>query len=254
MSRLSANANYLRSVFKDFSKKIRLLPFPRQRIPANSAQILNEARTNYAAATQISTADIPSFGKRWGSFQTEMAAHIARFGDVGEVIIHGQTKVNFDHRSPVTVKNFEWMAAAEHLLRYDFPEFSAYIDDLEDVTLSTPGTVIRRKVKGRYRLTSHIIYFHAMHILRALSFDRSISSVCEIGGGNGNVARLWLTNSISKLDTYCIVDIAESLFFSECFLRAALPDAFGFGERWRGGDDLGHRAAPSTRIRGLRMA
>lgn len=62
------------------------------------------------------------------------------------------------------------------------------------------------------------------YILSAFKFKSSIKSVFEIGGGYGNPARLWLSNPIKDIDQYCILDLPETLFFAECFLRMTLPD------------------------------
>lgn len=46
------------------------------------------------------------------------------------------------------------------------------------------------------------------------------NSVLEIGGGYGTPARAWLTSSPGEVRRYAILDVAESLFFAEVFLRA----------------------------------
>jgi hypothetical protein len=46
--------------------------------------------------------------------------------------------------------------------------------------------------------------------------------VCEIGGGFGAPARLFLTNSYYRPRVYVIVDLPESLFFAEAYLSTTL--------------------------------
>ena len=49
-----------------------------------------------------------------------------------------------------------------------------------------------------------------------------LDQICEIGGGFGAPARLFLTNGYRRPRSYVIADLPESLFFAECFLRATL--------------------------------
>jgi hypothetical protein len=59
----------------------------------------------------------------------------------------------------------------------------------------------------------------------------------EIGGGYGEIARLWLTNSIAPAESYVIVDIPECLFFAEVALRAEFGGEVGYFD----GQDPGTR-------------
>jgi hypothetical protein len=52
-----------------------------------------------------------------------------------------------------------------------------------------------------------------------LNLRSTPSIVCQIGGGYGDVERLWLTNSIFNPDVCIIIDFPESLFFAEVFLK-----------------------------------
>jgi hypothetical protein len=54
--------------------------------------------------------------------------------------------------------------------------------------------------------------------------DPRPQSVCEIGGGYGGPCRLWLTNALHRPQRYAILDLPESLFFSEVFLRHEFGD------------------------------
>ena len=111
----------------------------------------------------------------------------------------------------------------EKILKHSFPHFSEHIDGFSDVSLSWRETLLRVK---NGRLLSNVLFWHAYHILTCATYvrNREIKSVCEIGGGYGNIARLWFSNTVVDIDTYLIIDIPESLFFSEVFLRSTLKD------------------------------
>jgi hypothetical protein len=50
-------------------------------------------------------------------------------------------------------------------------------------------------------------------------------TICDIGGGTGQYARAWLTNSSHRPDLIAIIDIPETLVYSETLLRTELGDS-----------------------------
>jgi hypothetical protein len=46
--------------------------------------------------------------------------------------------------------------------------------------------------------------------------------VCDIGGGTGKYAKGWLTNSAHRARLVVIIDLPETLVYSEALLRAEL--------------------------------
>ena len=48
--------------------------------------------------------------------------------------------------------------------------------------------------------------------------------MCEIGGGYGAPARVWFDSPIFQPKRYIIIDLCESLYFSEVYLRSELPN------------------------------
>jgi hypothetical protein len=55
--------------------------------------------------------------------------------------------------------------------------------------------------------------------------DNRPRTICDIGGGTGSTARCWLTNSAHRPDLVVIVDIPETLVYSEALLRSELGDS-----------------------------
>lgn len=181
--------------------------------------ILTEAKNNYfATANQPLTADQPKNSNRWTFFQQDMRRLIEAHTDISQAILHAQT-CGFDHRAPIA-GNEQKVLLCRHCLIYEYPQFAEAIDKFTDSTLSIPSTVALYKGGP---LVGDMLYFHVSYILAALSFNPNISTVCEIGGGYGGPARLWLTNTISHIKNYTIVDLPESLFYAEVFLRATSP-------------------------------
>lgn len=77
--------------------------------------------------------------------------------------------------------------------------------------------------KLRNLLVSDMLFFHMFYMLSCLKYKTNISTVCEIGGGYGNPARLWMLNQNHKIRNYTLIDLPESLFYAEVFLSVALP-------------------------------
>jgi hypothetical protein len=181
--------------------------------------MLKQAYTNYLASRHLPS-ELPPFGDRWEHKRQEMADAITHFRSAEEAIAYGQLETGFDHRGMITEADIPKLQIAEQLLRGLYPKFRNDIALFSDTPVTTPGTAI--KLNGR--LASHILYFHAFYLLTCFYYRRDIDSVCEVGGGYGNPAVLWLTNPIRRVQRYVIVDLPESLFFAEIFLRKALPD------------------------------
>jgi len=56
--------------------------------------------------------------------------------------------------------------------------------------------------------------------------DRDLpKTVCDIGGGTGKFALSWLTNSAHRPDLVVIIDLPETLVYSETLLRTELGDS-----------------------------
>lgn len=186
--------------------------------------MLNEARHNYLAS-QTQNSDHPPFGTRWDHLRREMATAIGGFASAADAISYGQFRCGFDHRGAVTEADVPKMKIAQHLLRGFYPQFREHVPQFSETSATTPGTAIEfQSDYGPRVFASNILYFHAFYVLTIASFKNDVESICEIGGGYGNPALLWFTNPIKHVRRYAIVDLPESLFFAEMFLRTALPD------------------------------
>lgn len=185
---------------------------------------LTLARKNYLSAASAEGSH-PPFGTRWDHFRREMAQAIQRFASPKEAVAYGQLKCGFDHRGPVTDADIPMMKTAQHLLRYEYPKFRDAVPLFEETRITTLGSAIEFESNyARRCFASNILYFHASYVLTIATRVPDVESICEVGGGYGNPALLWFTNPVRRVTRYAIVDLPESLFFAEVFLRTALPD------------------------------
>ncbi len=208
---------------------------------------LEIARAHYVGAPRDHS-HLPAFGTRWDHFRREMAEAIMSFGSAQEAIAYGQLKCGFDHRGPVTEADIAKMLTAQRLLAYEYPKFATRITEFSETSVTTPDTALEFVgFDGRRVFASNILYFHMFYLLTVLSQLRCApESICEIGGGYGNPALIWLTNPIHRPQRYAIVDLPESLFFAEVFLRTALPHVRVRLPHRRSGVRAGARSSPRT--------
>jgi putative sugar O-methyltransferase len=193
-------------------------------LPFRGVEALTTARNNYLAASRANE-HLPSFGIRWGQLREELEGAISKFKSSAEAIRFAQTRGIYDHRERMTRQRLPKIKVAQHLLEHEYPEFWAQVYLFKETRATTPGYGIKVQAPwGGKMFVSDILYFHASFILTCLRFRRDIDSVCEVGGGYGNPAFQWLTNPVKPVSRYCIVDMPESLFFSEIYLRTALPE------------------------------
>lgn len=153
----------------------------------------------------------------WADSVRRMADAIPAFSTAEQVIHYAQRETGFDHRKIVDTSLLE---IYEGSLRSEFPHFADAMNTFAESSFSIKETLA---LWGK-RLVSNVLYYHIRPILQCLTYVENPRMVCEIGGGYGAQARLWLQNPINRPNTYLIVDIPESLFFAETFLRSNLDD------------------------------
>jgi len=136
-----------------------------------------------------------------------------------EAIHYAQRRIDFDHREPVEACAHLFQLHAE-TLRNEFPHFAMLVDELGDSRFSRPETMMA----AHNQFASNVFFFHLRYLLFCLTHVPQTETICEIGGGYGAPARLWLLNPIRRVSRYFIVDFPESLFFAEVFLNCNFPE------------------------------
>jgi hypothetical protein len=188
--------------------------------------IVHEARQHLAAACS-SQSPLPSYGSRWQPQVEAMRRDIPALSDVQACLRYGQYHITFDGRPPFPgdkqiIQFREWAVSNE------FPQYTAELLSMAENPLS--GVESLGEFNGR--VVSIVFYYHARNVLAGITYAAKPNHVIEIGGGYGEIARLWVNNPIAPAERYVIVDIPESLFFAEVALRAEFGDVVGyFGER-----------------------
>ena len=168
---------------------------------------------------QLPADELPEEASRWSRLRSDMARSIDRASSLTKTIWTAQESCGFDHR----ISYDGWQDVAHlylNALSYEHPTFQHVVGQFAESPVSLPRSI---GIVDGVPL-SNISLCHSIAVLRNLWFDPQVDSVCEIGGGYGAPARLWLTNPIRPARKYAIIDLPESLFFAECFLRASLPE------------------------------
>lgn len=185
------------------------------------------ARRNYRAARSLAE-PVADHGSRWTAGRARLAADIPGIDSAAAGIHLAQSRWLFDHRLAVGAADVRRSHAA---LALRHPRFARHVTAFADSALSLPESVIAaaevypQDAAAAGALHSNIAAFHAGDVLGAMALCPRTERLCEIGGGYGAAARLWLDNPIRRPVFYAILDFPESLVFAELFLRLSLPDA-----------------------------
>ena len=202
--------------------------------------LIIEARAHLEAATAL-PANLPDYGSRWEPQVRAMRRDLPLLRDRAAALRYAQYHITFDGRppfpaDPMIIQFREWAVENE------FPHLISVLREMRENPSSGPASL------GTFngRTVSLILYLHARHVLAGLSYASAPRHIIEIGGGYGEIARLWLTNVMAPAESCVIIDIPEALFFAEVALRDEFGDQVGYFE----GRDTGTRIllVPLTRI------
>lgn len=178
--------------------------------------VLCQAKEHFKIVTEnIQKEKTPKldYGKRWGEFVGRMNKAIMKFQTIQEAIAFGEEKVNFTHRGPACPSNCD---IYEQQLIAEFPQFTNQIMELSDTEHFMKNSIVNRNGTKK----SNILYYYVHTLLACLSNISNIQVVVEIGPGFGELARLWMTNSVQSPKNYIFIDAPESLFFAELFISS----------------------------------
>jgi hypothetical protein len=191
-----------------------------------------EARRHLAEALSHISPNAPSYGSRWQPQVDAMARDIPALRDAVSCLHYAQHNVTFDGRPPfpddiMLIQFREWAVENE------FPDLVPVLRQMYENPLSGPESL------GQFngRIVSRVFYYHARNCLAGITYANRPKRVLEIGGGYGEIARIWLINSIAPAESYVIVDIPECLFFAEVALKTEFGDQVAYFE----GKDPGSR-------------
>src|SRR5262249_61658863 len=160
-------------------------------------------------------APLPHHGARWQPQVDAIRRDIPALTSVAECLRYAQYHITFDGRPPfpgdVQVVRFrEWAVQNE------FPQFAHDLLAMSENPQS--GTESLGEFHGR--TVSLVMYYHARNVLAGITYAGKPKRVLEIGGGYGEIAPLWVKNTVAGAGSYVIVDIPECLFLAEVALRS----------------------------------
>ena len=180
--------------------------------------LMERARQHLVLASAApAAANLPDPGARWNAYSERTGEFVARFTDPLEAIRFAQDVSchgGFETRLQKALVP-ALAAAEEERLARDFPSFAGTLGLWAESIYADPDTTAHYND----RPVSAPMYETMSYCLFCLDrLPKAPNVVCEIGGGYGGPARLWLTNPIHRPSQYIIVDLPESLFFSELYL------------------------------------
>lgn len=184
-------------------------------VPLAASDIVTEAKARLAATRTLPAEGLPTHGVRWEAYAQRTRDAIATLSTPVDVLQFAQSKIGFEHRGNIYHEG-KFTALYERELTVSFPHFSGHLNNFSDIADSVPDTTYIHNG----RLISNVLFYLARVVLSCLSHLPGVPQVIlEIGGGYGAPARTWMNNPIARPRCYLILDMPESLFFSDVFLR-----------------------------------
>ncbi len=198
----------------------------------NQLSIVTGARLHLEKALSQISPKQPSYGSRWQPQVDAIRRDIPALRDSPSCLHYAQKNITFDGRPPFP-SDLMQIQFREWAVENEFPDLAPVLRQMYDNPLSYPESL------GEFngRTVSRIFYCHARIVLAGITYTNRPKRILEIGGGYGEIARLWLTNSIAPAESYVIVDIPECLFFAEVALKAEFGGEVGYFD----GQDPGTR-------------
>lgn len=180
-----------------------------------SESLVAEAKERFARSRDLSMTAFPSHGARWAAYATRVREGISDITNYVQALHFAQTKIGFEHRGNVQHEG-KFTAMYERELAVSYPQFADRLERFADITGSSPETIYEHNG----RLISNVLFYLARVVLSCLTvLPEPPRVILEVGGGYGAPGRLWMMNPISRPKCYIILDMPESLFFVDVFLR-----------------------------------
>jgi hypothetical protein len=189
----------------------------------NNLSLVMGARRHLEKALSQSSPKQPAYGSRWQPQVDAMRRDIPALRDSPSCLHYAQKNITFDGR-PTFPSDLRQIQFREWAVENEFPHMTHVLRQMYDNPFSYSESL------GEFngRTVSQIFYCHARIVLAGITYASGPKRVLEIGGGYGEIARLWLINSAAPIDSYVIVDIPECLFFAEVALKAEFGSQVGY--------------------------
>ncbi len=182
--------------------------------------IIDRARKNLERTLRSTeTSSAPQSDSRWLAYSQWARQEIPSLRTVKEVVAFAQLRFGFESR-PTGLRHQKYFKQIREKLLQEFTNTDDYINAFTESPFSARNACLT--VDGRL-VSSQLLNLVRFH-LTAVAHTPPADTLCEIGGGYGAPARVWMTSPIRRPKKYIIVDLPESLFFAEVFLRAHFGD------------------------------
>ena len=194
-----------------------------RRIPRRSTKedaLIRKAKAHLIESEMPS--DLPSFGERWETYASRLRSRIKKVRTTEDLLFLGQSPISGVESHPPELFGY--------CQYFDLSLVSELPSDLYEAMQSFRSPRIIQPeytIEYRGRKIDFVTLCAAYDILTILNWlgQARPRTVCDIGGGTGKYALSWLTNSAHRPDLVVILDIPETLVYSETLLRSELGDS-----------------------------
>ncbi len=175
--------------------------------------IVQVAKANLNACPPHS--GLPSLGERWGAYASRLRKKVSAISSAREMLDLGQSPDAGveTHLDPVSLKQLcrivevDLQSSLAPELWKSYPTFCA-----------PPSS--KYAIEHNGQLIDFVSLYAAQAILYILNnTDVKPRIICDIGGGTGKYSYAWMTNSAHNPDLFVIVDMPETLIYSESLLK-----------------------------------
>lgn len=185
-----------------------------------SVQTVRDAARQYRGNSEAVAKAFASAGPRWGEYARRMRDFIETNTSVAASVHFAQSQVDFESREGCDDANFAYAQRMRVMLGQDYPDVRDVLSCFSDSPLALPTTM---RQDGNV-LVSKYLYYFARRLLKVTSVIGRPEVVCDIGAGTGLTGRLWLMSGRLAPRTYIIIDLPETLYFSQLYLIAHLGE------------------------------
>jgi putative sugar O-methyltransferase len=182
--------------------------------------IVSAARDHFHSASRDPCERLPDAGPRWGTLAAWSRQQIETFETAKDAIHFAQSPLGHGGFEARLTGDALAAKAAEQETRLaaTFPQLARHLASFVEPDVSEPASMM---IYNGRRVSSPM-FVHTQFFMDCVTRIPRLDNVCDIGGGFGAPARLFLTNSYKRPRIYALIDLPESLFFAECYLRATL--------------------------------
>jgi hypothetical protein len=209
----------------------RLVPIPRQpgpitgrrhRLLKHDDEVVEKAKVHLAGTAPVPQG-LPSLGERWGSYAQKLRDRIDIIRSAEELVSIGQSPASGIETSlPPQELTGYCDSFYLRMLETTMPDhLIGAFQSFHSPPMTTYKTTYQDRNIDFVTLVAGVELLTIFHWLDG-NYPKS---VCDIGGGTGKYAHAWLTNSVHRPDLIVILDIPETLVFSETLLRTVFGDA-----------------------------